>query len=105
MPMNILLQDASQELFKVNEMQVNTSFDPYQLSQPVTDQKRNEHRINRRNESARSYASKNSESSKILQKFEKTMKEVRDSLNHSPINFTKRDPGRAPNILESKSVQ
>lgn len=35
-------------------------------------------------------------------KFEKTLKEVRDSLNASPMNFTRRDHTKVSNILKDR---
>ena len=48
--------------------------------------------------------SKDSQSSqKIFMKFEHTLKQVKDSLNTSPINFTRREPNKVNNILMEKS--
>ena len=56
----------------------------------------------------RTHQSRRSESSQIFMKFEKTMKEVRDSLNVSPNNFTaRRQTHQVPYISEGqkKNVQ
>ena len=76
-------------LFKMNEqVRPQTSLDPYIQSSQATDQKKNELHILPQEYTGRSHMSKNSASSQIFLKFEKTMKDVRDSLHHSPINYT-----------------
>ena len=40
----------------------------------------------------------------ILSKFERTLLEVRQSLNQSPFEFTKREPAKVSNILKRESL-
>jgi len=91
------LMGSDMGLFKLQEPKPTT------LTSQATDIKKNEERIPTHfQEEVQTGRSKLSiDSSQVFFKFEKTMREVRDSLNASPINYTqRRQPNKITSILE-----